>query len=183
MPRIQTWPRLSKQVLADSRILKFCSAKDQSPYSQKIHEFVFLESADWVNIIPITASDEIVMIKQYRHGDQAITLEIPGGMIDANESAIDAARRECWEETGYRVEQLEAMGCLSPNPAIFDNRLHCFQAKVTHQEVSDYQSATEKTEVQLVPISSLPTLMQSGEINHALVCASLWRFLALSGSV
>ena len=179
MSTIQSWSRLSQQVLASSRIMKFCRADDQSPYTQQTHEFVFLESADWVNIIPITLANEVVMVKQFRHGDQSISLEIPGGMIDADEAADIAACRECWEETGYRPTALVSMGVLSPNPAIFNNRLHTYKGVVTEFEPTNYQSATEKTEVVLVPIADLAKLMLSGEINHALVCATLWRFLAL----
>ena len=182
MTAIKAWSRLSAKRLADSRIMSFCEARDKSPYTDKAHDFVYLDSVDWVNIVPITAQKEVVMIKQYRHGDQSISLEIPGGMVDANEQAMQAACRECLEETGYQVSNVREFGVLSPNPAIFNNRLHCFMAELA--EVSEgtdanYHSATEKTEVVLIPIADLAQAMLSGEINHALVCATLWRFLAL----
>ena len=182
MTVIKAWSRLSSKRLADSRIMSFCEARDQSPYTDKAHDFVYLDSVDWVNIVPITAQQEVVMIKQYRHGDQSISLEIPGGMVDANEQAMQAACRECMEETGYQVSNVRAFGVLSPNPAIFNNRLHCFVAELAETAADAYtnhHSATEKTEVVLMPIAELAPAMLSGEINHALVCATLWRFLAL----
>ena len=93
MTVIKAWSRLSSKRLADSRIMSFCEARDQSPYTDKAHDFIYLDSFDWVNIVPITAQQEVVMIKQYRHGDQSISLEIPGGMVDANEQAMQAACR------------------------------------------------------------------------------------------
>ncbi len=182
MSAIQAWSRLSHQVLASSRIMKFCRVEDQSPYTDRVHEFVYLDSADWVNIVPITLEDEVVMVKQFRHGDQSISLEIPGGMVDEGEAPDIAASRECWEETGYRTTSVESIGVLTPNPAIFNNSLHTYSALVEEFEAVTYQSATEKTQVVLVPIAELAERMISGEINHALVCATLWRFLALQNA-
>ena len=57
---------------------------------------------DWVNVVAITEGEEVVMIRQYRHGSATVTLEIPGGMVDpkANRRRT-AAARELVEETGY----------------------------------------------------------------------------------
>ncbi len=75
------------------------------------------------------------------------------------------------------VGELISLGCLNPNPAIFKNRLHTWLAPIVHSgSVIDNQS-TEHTEVQLVPLAQIPELLLSGEIDHALVVATLWRAL------
>jgi len=43
------------------------------------HDFYILESTDWINIIPLTADHQVVMVRQYRHGSKEVPLEIPGG--------------------------------------------------------------------------------------------------------
>ena len=50
-----------------------------NPRSGAEHNFYCIEAVDWINIIPLTAEGEVVMIEQYRHGTDDITLEIPGG--------------------------------------------------------------------------------------------------------
>lgn len=55
--------------------------------------FHIIEAADWVNVIPVTPEGKIICIRQYRHGTEHITLEIPGGVIDEGESPADAAKR------------------------------------------------------------------------------------------
>ena len=180
MTSIHRWGRRSHSSMARSRIMNFCRTQDVSPYTGKTHEFVHLDSRDWVNIVAVTEAQQVVMVRQFRHGDQSITLEIPGGMVDALESPETAAQRECQEETGFVVKNTRAFGVLSPNPAIFNNRLHCFVAEVDAVFAGDkHVSNTEKTEVELVPIEALAQRMLNGDINHALVCATLWRFLAL----
>ena len=65
-------------------------------------EAVVLRAPDWVNVIPLLAGGEVVLVRQWRYGTAAPTLEIPGGMVEA-ESEREAAERELLEETGYRA--------------------------------------------------------------------------------
>jgi ADP-ribose pyrophosphatase len=174
---IKHWTRKERQVLQKTRILDFCEATDVSPYTDKAHQFVFIDSLSWVNLVPITEHNEIVMIRQYRHGSQCVTLEIPGGMVDAGEEPFKAAARECHEETGYVVKKPFSLGELNPNPALFNNSLHTFYGYICDYKPIINKSETEKTEVELVPIDRLRPLMLDATIDHALVCATLWRFL------
>lgn len=130
-----------------------------------------------MNVVPITDEQEVIFVKQFRHGSEDITLEIPGGMVDPGEDPEVAAVRECLEESGYQVGNVESLGILNPNPAIFPNRLHTFLARGCLPVAEIANTSTEYTEVVLVPMVDLPRLLQSGEISHALVAATLWRLL------
>jgi len=68
---------------------------------------------------------------------------------------------------------------LSPNPAIFPNSLHTFVARDCRQVADIANTSTEHTEVVLIGLDELPALLQRGEIDHALVVATLWRLLYL----
>ena len=41
-----------------------------------------MDAPTWINIIPITKEQKVIMTKQYRFGNQEISLETPGGMVD-----------------------------------------------------------------------------------------------------
>ena len=69
------------------------------------------------------------------------------------------------------------LGELNPNPALFNNSLHTFYGHVTEYRPKVHDSETEKTEVELIKIDHLKTFLLDGTIDHALVCATLWRFL------
>ena len=87
---------------------------------------VRMRSNDWVNVLPLTADGDAVLIRQMRFGVDAITLEIPGGVIDAGEEPIVGAQRELREETGYGGGEWRSLGVAHPNPAIQTNQVHMF---------------------------------------------------------
>jgi 8-oxo-dGTP pyrophosphatase MutT (NUDIX family) len=167
---LHTWERLASEIAYACRI--FSIRRDRARFSRDDveHDFHVLESADWVNIIPITTAGEVVLVRQFRHGIRNCTLEIPGGMVDPEDaSPLVAARREMIEESGYDSERVEALGSIHPNPAIQNNHCHSFVAyDVEHRHVPRFDS-TEETEVVLAPLTRIPELIRAGDITHALV--------------
>ncbi len=141
---------------------------------KNIKKIVTLDSHDWVNIIPLTNQDEIVFVKQFRFGSNTETLEIPGGMIDCNEMPSEAASRELYEETGYHCEKLIELGNISPNPALFKNRVFSFlglNAKVKDPFINNQE---EINDFVLIGKDSIPSLIEKGEIDHALVICAFY---------
>jgi len=129
-----------------------------------------MECGDWVNIVPITPDGQIVMVRQYRHGSEDLTLEIPGGMADPEDpSPLAAARREMWEETGYDSEEISLLGRVRPNPAIQTNFCHSFVARNSRFTRQPRLDGTEDIEVVLVGREEIPGLIAQGDISHALV--------------
>jgi ADP-ribose pyrophosphatase len=178
---LQAWRELERETVADGRIFTVERSVAVSPFDGKPHSFHRVQSVDWVQILPITRANEAVLVRQYRHGAQRITLEMPGGLIDPGEDPATAALRECLEETGYRGVSAVPLGVVNPNPALFSNRLHGFYATDVEPERAVQNTGTEVTEVVLVPVADLEGLLASGEIDHALVAATLWRYLYLHG--
>jgi 8-oxo-dGTP pyrophosphatase MutT (NUDIX family) len=122
---LKAWQRLSSQTVYSCRIFSLREDHKRSPRTGQGHDFYVLEAGDWVNIIPLTADEQVVLIRQYRHGVEDMTLEIPGGMVDAEDpSPLHAARREMQEETGYDSHEVSSLGAIHPNPAIQANRCH-----------------------------------------------------------
>ncbi|HLH77842.1 MAG TPA: NUDIX hydrolase [Candidatus Binataceae bacterium] len=134
------------------------------------HDFWVMECGDWVNIIPITREGQVVMVRQYRHGTEDLTLEIPGGMMDPEDgTALAAARREMWEETGYDSPEISELGRVRPNPAIQTNYCHSFLARDARLTRRPRLDGTEDIEVVLVGREEIAGLIVRGEISHALV--------------
>jgi hypothetical protein len=60
---------------------------------------------------------------------------------------------------------------------LFANRLHSFFATDAELVQAVQNTGTEFTEAVLVPVQELEGLLLAGEIDHALVAATLWRYL------
>ncbi len=171
----EKWKTVSKKSLADCRVFEVTERRSESESGQAA-SFYVIESPDWVNIVPVTADGEVVLIEQYRHGTEELTLEIPGGMVDEGESPGECAGRELTEETGYSAGEVVYLGWSRPNPAIQSNRIHHFAAfgckDGAEQKFDDHESIT----VRKVSLDELTNLVESGAISHSLVLAGLLRF-------
>ena len=179
--KLGAWREISRETVADARIFTVERSMAESPVDGETRPFHRIRSVDWAQIVPITRNDEAVLVRQYRHGSQLITLEIPGGLVDAGEDPAAAALRECLEETGYRARTARPLGVVNPNPALFAHRLHCFYATDVESERAIQNTGSEVTEVVLVPVADLERLLLAGEIEHALVAGALWRYLRVHG--
>jgi ADP-ribose pyrophosphatase len=170
------WKCIGAEPVADCEVFKVKRNRSLNPRDNSEHFFYCIEAPDWVNIIPLTSNNEIIMIEQYRHGADIVTLEIPGGVVDKDESPHETAMRELLEETGYLANNVRLIGRTYPNPALQNNVLHTFVAHDVEYHKEQSFDLTEHTVVQLVPVSELPFLIANGKINHSLIVNSLYWF-------
>lgn len=177
----EPWPELRREPVADCRVFSVERSIAVSPADGKPHAFHRIHSPRWAQILPITRDRKAVLVKQYRHGSQKYTLEVPAGLVEPGEDPAAAALRECLEETGYRAREALSLGDVNPNPALFSNRLYSYFAIDVEPEGVVQNTLTELTEPVLVPVADLERMLLAGEIDHALVAATLWRYLYLHG--
>jgi ADP-ribose diphosphatase len=174
------WKRESSEQVADCRVFKVRRDVSADPRGGRSHDFYVIEAPDWINVIPLTVGGEVVLIEQYRHGTEEVSLEIPGGMVDAGETPKEAAARELLEETGYEASEVIFLGRTRPNPAIQDNWIHTFLARDAERVGEPRNDGTEHTVVRLAPLEQIPSLIAAGKITHSLVVVG-FHWLSLAG--
>lgn len=165
---IKQWQTIASKAMGNFKIFTIRQDTKISPRTGKQHNFFVIESTDWVNIFPVTADGKVVMVRQCRHGNGEITLEVPGGMVDEGEEPIVSAVRELREETGYAGENARPIGSVAPNPALFDNKCYSFMVDNVTQVGEQSFDGSEDIEIELVPVTDFPELIASGKISHAL---------------
>lgn len=87
-----------------------------------------INSPDFVCIIAVTEQKELLLVRQFRHAVAEMTLELPAGHVETDETPEQAARKELLEETGYTADTFELLANISPSPARFTNRIWCYFA-------------------------------------------------------
>jgi len=150
--------------------------RSKSPSSGQIHEFQVLRSPDWVAIIAITPSDELVMVRQYRHGTAKLSLEAPGGLVKDGQTPEQSAREELEEETGYQAPNLELLGWMHPLPALFTNRFFVYLAKSATPTGRLNPDVTEEIETVLIPASKAREYIRTGKITCGVMIAAFQLF-------
>jgi len=173
---LKPWKVISSARRESYRIFNLRTDRVRSPRTDRIHDFYVLESKDWVNVIPLTPANEVVLVRQYRHGTRALTLEIPGGLVESADSPEQSARRELREETGYEARATISLGAVHPNPAFLNNQCHTYLALDVVLAGDQEQDEKEDIEVVLRPLHDLPRSIREGEITHSLVIAAFYRF-------
>ena len=174
MAGLRRWELLGRESLQDCKVFKVTRAMVRSPRTGDAHPFYSIEADPWVNVVPVTAEREVVMVRQFRHGTREFTLEIPGGMVDPDEDPAVAAARELIEETGYRAAGVRSLGSLNPNPALFGNVVHTYLATGCEWVSEIANEGAEDTHVELVPRDALRDRVRAGDVDHALVIAGLY---------
>ena len=139
-------------------------------------EFIAMDASDWAMVVPVY-NNSFVTVRQWRHAEERITVEFPGGIIDPGEEPAQAAARELLEETGFRAGRMELLGVCSPNPALFKNHLHVFLAEDLTATGQQHLDEDELLNYELIPVREVIDAFGNSEWTHAYTGTALAFYL------
>ena len=178
------WICETEETLVDTPIMELTCQHCKSSEDGRKHKFYCLKSNHWCNIIPVTETGHVVLVKQFRVGIGNFTLEIPGGVMDPADSDMKAgAVRELTEETGYTPlpnARYISLGWSFANPAIQNNRCHSFVIGPVRKSKKQNLDQGEMIETMEVRIEEIPDLIKNGQISHALILNAFFHLLIQS---
>jgi len=179
MHKLKKWKILQSKMVLDNFWCKVRQDEIELPNGKIIDDFFVILRPEIALILPVTNNQEIVFVRQYRHGAGEILLELPAGGFDATyESAETAAIRELKEETGYAAEKIIKLATLYDNPVKDNNKIHLFIAENVIKIGEQNLDITEEIEVVLIPVESVLEKITQGEISVTGSVAAL--FLGLN---
>ncbi len=180
MNSMKKWLTLETKNILKAHVFRYVKVKRQSPETLDVGEFDIVQCSNWVNIVAITPEKKIVIIKQYRHGIDSFTTEIPGGAINYLEESLVAAKRELVEETGFTSDKWYHLGKVDVNPAFMTNfceiNLALDAIKTQVQNLDPFEEIT----VSLEDLTVVEEMIKNEEITHSLVILAIhyyFRFL------
>lgn len=143
--------------------------------------YYVLEYRDWVELVALDADNNVLLIKQYRHGLGDFSIELPAGGMDPGETdPVGAARRELLEEAGC-AGTLSLIGETRPNAGTHSNRVHIVLARDVVRVAEPKDDPGERIESFWVTVAEALRMTLAGEITVGMQAASLLRGLAAAG--
>ncbi|MBN3874561.1 NUDIX hydrolase [Nostoc sp. JL33] len=178
------WIVLKSRHIVKDKWISVRSDTCQMPNGTIVDPYYVLEYPTWINVVALTKNQEVILVKQYRHGLRKTILELPSGAVEIKDVLpLEAAKRELLEETGYTSSNFIQTGILSPNPANHNNLTHCFLATDV-ELVSDLKlDATEQIDVVLLPLEKVIEGIDNGILLQTLHISSLLFALKKLGKV
>jgi 8-oxo-dGTP pyrophosphatase MutT (NUDIX family) len=171
------WQVTAPQTILTTPVMNVLTSHVVCKRNGKGRDFYRLAFTPWVNIVAVTANQEIIFIRQYRFGSGEIEREIPGGAVEKDEDPLEAGLRELLEETGYAGENGRIIGKVCPNPAIQDNFCYTVLVENVKKVANPHLDEMEDIDVYTVKQGDLAKMMQDGTIQHGLVLNALMFYL------
>ncbi|WP_414619083.1 NUDIX hydrolase [Calothrix sp. CCY 0018] len=179
MTGLKKWNLVQSEMALNHPWCKVRRDKIELPNGQIIDDYFVHIRPDVAIILPITSDQEIVFVKQYRHGISDFFIELPaGGFNPEQESGEFAAVRELEEETGYVASKVKKIATFYDKPSKDTNRLHLYLAENVAKRGKLKLDITEEIEVILIPVDAVLQKILKGEICVAGTVAAL--FLGLN---
>ena len=125
-----------------------------------------------IAVVPIDGDGSTTLIGQYRYVLQRFTWEVTRGGGRRDAPAIDAARRELAEETGYRADHWLALFTASASPGTSNATAPGFVAWGLHKGPPNPDPEEVLTQLRL-PFSAAVSMALSGEISDLASIAAL----------
>jgi ADP-ribose pyrophosphatase len=177
--RPRPWEVVRDQEQGEFDIFSVRTKHARSPEDGSVHEFNMACAPDGVAVIALTPDDQLVMVEQWRHPVQRVTLELPAGVVEDGEAPEKAGERELREETGYEGGQAEWIGAATLNPSWQNTRVHAVVVRGVRRAGEKELDDGEETGVRCVPLADVRRMVMEGEIDAGPTVSALafffWR--------
>lgn len=175
------WETISSNYIYENKWFHARADSCKLPDGRIIEPYFVVEVPDFCNVVIVTEKEEIVLVRQYRYPIDQTTYELPGGIMEANETPEQAALREMKEETGYMSTDIEYLIKVGANPALMNNSGHFFLARnAVNTHITQYD-ALEDIDIVLFPKEEFLALLKENKLRHGVQIGPIYEALIRLG--
>lgn len=157
------WEEIETEHIVQNEWIDFRRSAYRFPDGTVFEPFYSYSRRDYVVIVASDADENYICVRQFRQGIKKVTTEFPAGGLErsdgmeyragkdtaASEDALDAAKRELLEETGYESDEWTRLLTIPSNATIADNYAFVYMAvncrKVAGQNLDETEFLTVET--------------------------------------
>jgi len=129
-------------------------------------------------VVALDDTDQVCLVRQYRHAAGGWIIELPAGKIDGGEEPAITARRELQEEAGLTAGNWQSLDRMISTPGFCDEVIFLFLARNLTQGPTEHETG-EFIEVFWQPLSEACRQARDGDIFDAKTVIGLLRAEAL----
>ena len=153
---------IESTLLYEGKLLKLrCDTVTLPNGTVSVREII--EHPGAVAVVAVTATGQIVLVRQYRHAVGDILLEIPAGKLNPGENPLDCAYRELEEETGFAAGSLRHLASVYTTPGFTNEKIHLFFASELRQTKQN-PDEDEFINVELYESVQLQSMIEAGAL-------------------
>ena len=154
---MEKWKQLDREYIVDNKWVKLAKDKVQLPNGTCMDDFYVFEKKNVAIIVALDGNNNVLIKKEYRYPVDEFLYELPGGVIEdstlpADESALETAKRELLEETGYESDEWIKLLSGYDYPTKDTNVVNIFLAKNIRKVSEQKLEVSEDIEFEFIPL-------------------------------
>ena len=179
------WEEISTEHIVQDEWIDFRRSAYRFPDGSVFGPFYTYSRRDYVVIVASDTNGKYLCVRQFRQGIKEVTTEFPAGGIErtdgreygsgsasgssasVSEDALEAARRELLEETGYVSDEWKHLLTVPSNATISDNYAHIFMAKNCRKSGEQNLDETEFLNVGKYSADEIENMICEGDFPQA----------------
>lgn len=179
------WEEVRTEHIVQDEWIDFRRSAYRFPDGTVFEPYYSYSRRDYVVIVATDAEGNYLCVRQYRQGIRQVTTEFPAGGIERKdgkeygasgdasaEDALEAAKRELLEETGYTSDEWRFLLKVPSNAMIADNYAYLFEAKNCHLVSAQDLDDTEFLNVIKLTEKEIGRMITKGEFQQAIHMAA-----------
>lgn len=178
-----SWEEVRTEHLVQDEWMDFRRSVYRFPDGTEYGPYYSYSRRDYVIIVASDEEGRFLCVRQFRHGIKAVTTEFPAGGVERStaveyaagdadtstaEGALETARRELLEETGYDADTWTHLLTIPANATIADNYAHLFLAQGCRRVGGQQLDQTEFLDVEKHSAREIDGMIEAGQFQQAM---------------